>query len=157
MSPHIGFVGSQCRPLVERLLAAGSPLAWCAPQEREEPGVIRADNAVRLAQALIAPRVVWLRLEDGFTTELAIQDVWPELDPGDVVVDAGNGKPADGIRRAASLASARIGFVDCGVAAGTLFLGGEADAIRLVTPYANAIAGASGWTHCGPAGTGYRA
>lgn len=157
MAPHIGFVGSRCRPLVERFVAAGTPLAWCAPDERDEAGVVRADNAVVLAQALHAPRVVWLRLPDGFATELAIQDVWPELDAGDVVVDAGSGEAADGSRRAASLASAGIGFVDCGLVGGALLLGGEAAAIRLVAPYADTIAGASGWTHCGPAGTGYRA
>jgi 6-phosphogluconate dehydrogenase len=154
---HIGFVGAQCRPLVEKLAAAGTPLAWCAPDAHGERGVACLDNAVLLAQALAAPRVVWLRLPDGFATELAIQDVWPELDPGDVVVDAGSGAATDGRRRAASLASARIGFVDCGMADGALFLGGETEAIRIVAPYAGTIAGEAGWMHCGPAGAGYRA
>lgn len=157
MVPRIGFVGSRCRAFVERLATAGTTVAWHAPDfAGAADRVVRADDAVRLAQALGPPRVVWLHLADGYATELAIQDVWPELAVGDVVVDSGLGAPGDGARRAASLASARIRFVDCGIAEGMLFLGGEADAIRAVAPYADTIAGTPGWTHCGPPGTGYR-
>src|SRR4029453_3333713 len=88
----------------------------------------------------------------GLDTELAIQDVWPEFAPGDVIVDAGGGSAEDGRRRAASLASARIRFVDCRVGDNELFVGGDADAIRLIARYLDCL---GAWTHCGPAGTGY--
>jgi 6-phosphogluconate dehydrogenase (decarboxylating) len=158
---HIGFVGSRCRPLVTRLAQSGYAVAWHA---QESSGVERAvivADAVALARALAAPRVAWLDLPTGFATELAIQDVWPEFAPGDVIVDAGGGNEDDGRRRAASLASAGIRFVDCcvrwpaGEGAPSLFMGGEDAAIRTVAPYADLIAGEGGWSHCGPAGSGY--
>ena len=156
MTLHIGFVGSRCRPLVERLAQSGHAVAWSAPESEAIAGVAAFVNAVELARALVVPRVAWLDLPTGFATELAIQDVWPEFSPGDVIVDSGGGTVHDAKRRAASLASANIRFVDArtvrenGIA---LFLGGDAAAIEIVAPYADALA--PGWTHCGGAGTGY--
>jgi 6-phosphogluconate dehydrogenase len=156
MTLHIGFVGSRCRPLVERLAQSGHAIAWSAPEGEAITGVVAFSNAVELARALVVPRVAWLDLPTGFATELAIQDVWPEFSPGDVIVDSGGGTVHDAKRRAASLASANIRFVDArtvrenGIA---LFLGGDAAAIEIVAPYADALA--PGWTHCGGPGTGY--
>jgi 6-phosphogluconate dehydrogenase len=112
-------------------------------------------DAVAVAQSLAAPRVIWLDLADGFATELAIQDVWPECAAGDVVVDAGAGTPGDAKRRASSLASVRLHFVDCHVDGdGSLAFGGSDSAMRIVAPYAD-LAGP--WTHRGPCGSGYHA
>lgn len=161
MTIHIGFVGSQCRPLVERLAQAGHTVAWHAPEAEAVERAVPLPSAVALARSLAAPRVVWLTLPTGFATELAIQDVWPECAAGDVIVDAGAGSEGDGRRRAASLASAGLRFVDCSVrwrtgeGAPSLAMGGEEEAIRMVAPYADVIAGVSGWTHRGPAGSGY--
>src|SRR5262249_40096447 len=99
-----------------------------------------------------APRVAWLDLATGFATELAIQDMWPEFAPGDVIVDAGGGTAEDGRRRAASLASAHIHFVDCRITDAMLFVGGSAAAVRVIPPYLDLL---GAWTHCGLAGTGY--
>ncbi|HVO89441.1 MAG TPA: decarboxylating 6-phosphogluconate dehydrogenase [Casimicrobiaceae bacterium] len=124
-----------------------------------------ADSIVVLPNALSAPRVVWLMVPSGRATELAIQDVWPELAKGDLIVDGGNANYKDSQRRAASLATAGVQFVDCGVSGGvwgldngyTLMFGGSDEAARRVEPFVRLLAPApdTGWLHCGPAGAGH--
>jgi len=152
----IGLVGVRDSRLARRLASAGVRVFACAADDLAgDARIVLLPDAVAVAQALAAPRVVWLDLADGFATELAIQDVWPECAPGDVVVDAGAGTADDARRRAASLASAQLHFVDCHVGAdGLLSFGGSDDAMRIVAAYADL---AGHWTHRGPCGSGYHA
>jgi 6-phosphogluconate dehydrogenase len=131
-----------------------------------EEGVIDpVASIVALPRALSAPRIVWLMVPAGRVTEMAVQDVWPELAKGDVIVDGGNTNYKDSLRRAASLATADIEFVDCGVSGGvwglqngyTLMFGGSDQAARRVEPFAKILAPSAeqGWLHCGPAGSGH--
>jgi 6-phosphogluconate dehydrogenase len=129
-------------------------------------GAIEAASTLQGVAALLEPpRVVWLMVPAGRTTELAVQDLWPELARGDVIVDGGNANYKDSQRRAAGLATAGIEFVDCGVSGGvwglengyTLMYGGSAAAARRVEPFARVLAPAAdrGFLHCGPAGAGH--
>jgi 6-phosphogluconate dehydrogenase len=129
-------------------------------------GVIEpAPSAVALAHALAPRRVVWLMVPAGTTTELAVQEVWPEMQRGDVLVDGGNANYKHSQRRAESLATAGVHFVDCGVSGGVwglengyaLMFGGSAEGARAIEPFARILAPASdrGWLHCGPAGSGH--
>ncbi len=131
----------------------------------QEGVLTAAPTAIALAHALRAPRVVWLMVPAGTATELTIEEVWPELAKGDVIVDGGNANYKDSQRRAAALASAGIHFVDCGVSGGVwglangyaLMFGGSATAARMLEPFAKVLAPAPdrGWLHCGPAGAGH--
>src|SRR3954468_13985042 len=49
-----------------------------------------ADSARAMVAHLPPPRVVWLMVPAGTATEVMIEDVWPELARGDVIVDGGN-------------------------------------------------------------------
>jgi len=129
-------------------------------------GAIEPAAALQAVAAQLAPpRVVWLMLPAGRATELAIQDLWPELARGDVIVDGSNANYKDSQRRAAGLATAGIELVDCGVSGGvwglehgyTLMYGGSRDAARRVEPFARVLAPAAdrGFLHCGPAGAGH--
>jgi 6-phosphogluconate dehydrogenase (decarboxylating) len=150
----IGLVGMRDTRLARRFAAAGVHVFACGAGELpSDARIVVLPDAVAVTQALAAPRVVWLDLVDGFATELAIQDVWPECAPGDVVVDAGAATPADARRRAASLASVRMHFVDCHVGDdGVLAFGGSDDAMRIVAPYADLV---GQWQHRGPSGSGF--
>lgn len=160
----IGLVGLRDERAARRLAAAGVRVFACDAQGRAdllaaESIVVARPGAVAVAQALRPTRVAWLDLPTGYATELAIQDVWPEFSPGDVIVDAGGGTPEDGARRTVQLASARLLFVDCRVQVEgdrlALYIGGDDAAVRAIAPYADALAGPARWTHCGPAGSGY--
>jgi 6-phosphogluconate dehydrogenase len=129
-------------------------------------GVIESATAARtLPHALSPRRIVWLMVPAGNPTELAIEDVWPELQPGDVIVDGGNAHYTDSARRAAALASAGVQFVDCGVSGGVwgldegygLMFGGDVVAAGAIEPYAKILAPSPehGWLHCGPPGAGH--
>jgi len=124
-----------------------------------------ADSVQALVRGLAPRRIVWLMVPSGNVTELAIQDIWPELVAGDVIVDGGNAHYKDSERRAAAVASAGVRFVDCGVSGGVwglengyaLMFGGDAEAAKAIEPYAKILAPAPdrGWMHCGPAGSGH--
>ena len=132
----------------------------------EAEGVITpATSIVALTKMLAPPRVVWMMVPAGSATELAIEEAWPELAPGDTIVDGGNANYKDSQRRGASLASAKIHFVDCGVSGGVwglengyaMMFGGDADGARAVEPFVKMLAPGPdrGWLHCGPAGSGH--
>ena len=138
--------------------AAGTALA--------AEGVLEsAASIVALARRLTQPRIVWLMVPAGQVTELAVQDLWPELTRGDLIVDGGNANYKDSQRRGISLASAGLKFVDCGVSGGVwgldngyaLMFGGDADAATMIEPYVKILAPApdAGWLHCGPCGAGH--
>jgi 6-phosphogluconate dehydrogenase len=129
-------------------------------------GVLEAaPSIVALARRLAAPRILWLMVPAGRVTELAVEEAWPELARGDLIVDGGNANYKDSQRRGAALASAGIRFVDCGVSGGVwgldngyaLMFGGEAEAAAMLEPYAKILAPApdAGWLHCGPCGAGH--
>jgi 6-phosphogluconate dehydrogenase len=124
-----------------------------------------APSIAALAHRLAAPRIVWLMLPAGRVTELAVEELWPELARGDVIVDGGNANYKDSQRRGAALASAGVGFVDCGVSGGVwgldngyaLMFGGSDEAAALIEPFVKILAPApqTGWLHCGPFGAGH--
>ncbi len=130
-----------------------------------ESGVAVATGLVDLIAQLSAPRVVWLMLPAGEVTEQHLDQLAPLLDRGDLVVDGANSYYKDSMRRAAALAAKGLQFVDAGVSGGVwgldngyaLMLGGEAAAIERLRPAIRVLAPApaTGWLHCGPAGSGH--
>ena len=132
---------------------------------QDERVVEAADSVRALVAKLSSPRIVWLMVPAGSATELMIEDVWPELNRDDVIIDGGNAYYKDSQRRAAALASAGIHFVDCGVSGGvwglengyTLTYGANPHAAHDVLPYMKILAPAHdrGHLHCGAPGAGH--
>jgi 6-phosphogluconate dehydrogenase len=130
-----------------------------------EAGVVVTDTLEALAQALPAPRVVWLMLPAGAPTEQTLSELRALLAPGDVVVDGANAWYRDSMRRAEELAPHGLQYVDAGVSGGVwglvngygLMVGGSAEAVQRVEPFLRALAPApdQGWLHCGPSGAGH--
>ena len=170
---EIGIVGlgRMGGNMARRLARAGvrvvgfDPDAGVREALAREGVVTAAASAIAVVHELRAPRVVWLMVPAGEVTEMAVQDVWPEMQRGDLLVDGGNANYKESQRRAAALASAGLHFVDCGVSGGVwgldngyaLMFGGSGEAARLLEPYARILAPAAdrGWLHCGPAGSGH--
>ena len=125
----------------------------------------RAFASLDQISELAAPRIVWLMLPAGAATELAMEQLVPKLSRGDLIVDGGNAFYKDSMRRAALLQAHGIEFVDAGVSGGVwglengyaLMVGGSDPAIAVLEPYVKILAPtpASGWLHCGPAGSGH--
>jgi 6-phosphogluconate dehydrogenase len=127
------------------------------------------------------PRVVWLMLPAGQTTENAVDELGKLLAPGDIVVDGGNSFYKDDIRRARKLADKSIRYVDCGTSGGVwgiergycMMIGGPKDAVVHLDPIFAALApgrgdiprtpgrdkgdprAEQGYIHAGPSGAGH--
>ncbi len=169
----------------ERLVRAGHEVVGFDRSSRAVAataarGAVPADDLAALVAQLPAPRVVWFMLPAAVTSD-AIAEVAALLDPGDVVVDGGNGHYHEDIRRAEALAGSGIHHVDAGVSGGVwglergycLMLGGDAAAVGLLEPVLEALCpgvdaaprtpgrtgppgeAERGWLHCGPPGAGH--
>ena len=170
---EMGFIGlgRMGGNMARRLARAGVRIVGYDPDAAtldalaDQGVVVPATSIVALVKALAPPRVVWLMVPAGSTTELAVEEVWPELAAGDTIVDGGNANYKDSQRRGAALASAKIHFVDCGVSGGVwglangyaLMFGADDAGARAIEPLAKILAPAPerGWLHCGPPGAGH--
>ncbi len=168
---QIGMIGlGRMGANMARRLARGGArvIAWdrTAATSRalaREKRIAAAPDLTSLVQQLEAPRVIWLMLPAGKVTEVILARLQPLLAKGDVVVDGANAYYKDSMRRAAELAGRGLYFVDAGVSGGVwglangyaIMLGGEARAVRRVTPFAKLLAPPKGWLHCGPSGAGH--
>jgi 6-phosphogluconate dehydrogenase len=170
---HIGMVGlgRMGGNMARRIARAGLDVtAWDRAAGARaglsgEAGVKIVETLEALAQALPAPRVVWLMLPAGAPTEQTLTELRGLLGPGDVVVDGANAWYRDSIRRAEELAPLGLQYVDAGVSGGVwglvngygLMVGGPAEAVQRAEPFLRALAPApdQGWLHCGPSGAGH--
>ena len=144
-------------------------------------GMTGAAGAKELVEALEPPRTVWVMVPAGEITEHAIAELADLLSPGDTIIDGGNTRYHDDIRRAQELSVRDLHYVDCGTSGGVfglergfcLMIGGEDDVVDRLAPIFTSLApglgtiertpGRSGdpapeelgWLHCGPAGAGH--
>ena len=111
-----------------------------------------------------APRVAWAMVPSGDPTESVVTELAGLLGQGDVIIDGGNSRWTDSIRRGEQLAAKGIGFVDCGTSGGVwgrsegycLMVGGEPSAVATVQPLFDALKpDDGGFVHAGPVGTGH--
>jgi 6-phosphogluconate dehydrogenase len=130
-----------------------------------ETGLAAAANLADLVSRLKPPRVVWLMLPAGETTQQHLDQLSALLSPDDIVVDGANSFYKDSMRRGQELAARKINFIDAGVSGGVwglengyaLMLGGEKAAMERLKPAIQVLAPApdKGWLHCGPVGSGH--
>jgi 6-phosphogluconate dehydrogenase len=154
--------------MTERLLKAGHAVVAYAPDaaavaEAEKRGAIGAHSVEEVVRKLEPPRVVWLMIPVGPPVEETINALRPLLARGDIIVDGGNSRFTDSVRRAGELAAAGIGFVDAGTSGGVwglkdgycLMIGGDAEHIQKVEPVFKTLAPPEGYAHVGRAGAGH--
>jgi 6-phosphogluconate dehydrogenase len=130
-----------------------------------EEGMLPAKSMAEAIEQLSPPRIVWLMLPSGSTTEEHVEELSNMLEPGDVVVDGGNSNYCDSERRGDSLSRTGIEFVDAGTSGGIwglengycLMVGGSDSAVAAVEPALKVLAPApdKGWAHVGPVGAGH--
>jgi 6-phosphogluconate dehydrogenase len=172
--------------IVRRLLrdghaCAGTDVSADAVAAVAADGMRGCASIEELVAALTPPRAVWVMVPAGEITERTVDAVAACLEPGDTVIDGGNTRYHDDIRRAAALAARGIHYLDCGTSGGVfglergfcLMLGGEREAVERLAPIFSSLApgvGAAGrtpgrdgtpapeergWLYCGPSGAGH--
>jgi 6-phosphogluconate dehydrogenase len=144
-------------------------------------GATGAPSIEGFVAALRKPRVIWMMVPAAHV-EAAVAALTPHLERDDVLVDGGNSRYLDDLRRAALLRANGIHYVDVGTSGGVwgfergycLMIGGDPEPVArleplfvtLAPPMASAArtpgreAGAGGtaehgYLHCGPSGAGH--
>jgi 6-phosphogluconate dehydrogenase len=160
---------------------AGTDVNADAVQALVDEGMAGATSAPELVAALEPPRTIWVMVPAGQITERAVAELGALLEPGDTVIDGGNTRYHDDIRRARELGERGIHYVDVGTSGGVfglergfcLMVGGDDEAVSRLAPLFTSLAPGLdavprtpgrggdatpdelGWLHCGPAGAGH--
>ena len=158
----LGKMGFNMR---ERLRGGGHEVVGYGPR----PEVSDVPSLAALAEALTAPRVVWVMVPSGPITDETITALAEVLSPGDLVVDGGNSKYTEDAPHADLLGKKGIAFVDAGVSGGVwgltegygLMVGGSDEDVARVMPIFDTLRPggelADGFVHAGPVGAGHYA
>lgn len=131
--------------------------------QAERQGCIAASSLADLVGKLNGPRAVWVMVPSGAPTEDTIQAVAALLQPGDTIVDGGNTRFHDDVRRAAELKTKQLQYVDAGTSGGIwglkvgycLMIGGDTAAVARLAPIFTTLAPEHGWAHVGGHGAGH--
>jgi 6-phosphogluconate dehydrogenase len=132
-------------------------------KQAEGQGCIAASSLNDLVSKLSAPRAIWVMVPSGAPTEETVQAVAAQLKPGDTIIDGGNTRFHDDVRRAAELKKSGLHYVDAGTSGGIwglkvgycLMVGGEDAAVNRLAPIFKTLAPENGWAHVGAAGAGH--
>ena len=110
-------------------------------------------------------KIIWMMLPAGEITEKQINDLIPQLSPGDIIIDGGNSNYKQSVKRGKLLDENKIGFMDCGTSGGVwgldngycLMVGATPEVAKTVEPVLKALAVTpeTGWLHAGPVGSGH--
>jgi len=131
--------------------------------QAEGHGCVGSTSLADLVTKLSAPRAVWIMVPSGAPTEETVQAVAALLKPGDTIIDGGNTRFHDDVRRAAALKPQGIHYVDAGTSGGIwglkvgycLMVGGEEAAVQRLAPLFKTLAPDNGWAHVGAVGAGH--
>ncbi|MGE2714353.1 phosphogluconate dehydrogenase (NAD(+)-dependent, decarboxylating) [Mycolicibacterium litorale] len=156
----LGKMGFNMR---ERLREGGHEVVGYDPR----PEVTDVPSLAALADALSAPRVVWVMVPSGSVTHDTIVSLAEVLGEGDLVIDGGNSRYTEDGPHAELLRAKGIGFIDAGVSGGIwglaegygLMVGGEDADIERMMPIFDTLRPpgerADGFVHAGPVGAGH--
>ena len=128
-------------------------------------GAEGAHSVEEAVSKLKTPRVVWVMVPAGQTTDDTIEKLSDLLQKGDIVIDGGNSNYKDTIRHAEILESKGIDFVDSGTSGGvwgitegySMMIGGKPEVVEKLRPIFETLAPApdKGWGRVGPHGSGH--
>jgi 6-phosphogluconate dehydrogenase len=133
----------------------------------DEGDFVPTASVAEFVAALSRPRKVVVMVQAGASTDAVVEEVAALLEAGDVLVDGGNARYTDTIRRTQALAARGVHFVGCGISGGeegallgpSIMPGGSAEAYEIVGPLLESIAavvdGTPCCTHVGTDGAGH--
>ena len=172
--------------LVRRLMRDGHDCVVFDPdtstvEELAAEGATPAQSVADLVAKLEKPAAVWVMVPSGHITESVVNELGDAMDADDVMIDGGNSRFTDDLRRSAKFREKGIHYVDCGTSGGVwglergycLMIGGDDSAVDRLAPIWDTIAPGvgevdrtpgregplepeeRGWLHCGPNGAGH--
>lgn len=154
--------------MVRRLLRGGHQVVAWDPDRAAVKALVAegAEDAVSpadLVRRLRGPRVVWMMVPAGRIVDETIGKVLPKMKKGDVLVDGGNSRYTDTIRRGETVAEKGVEYVDAGTSGGVwgltegycMMVGGSRKAYGILEPALRTLAPKHGVIHAGPVGSGH--
>jgi 6-phosphogluconate dehydrogenase len=154
--------------MVTRLLRAGHQVvafdrAETARASAKQGGATAAASLDALVKALTPPRAVWVMVPAGAATESTIDELAGMLAAGDTIIDGGNTRWTDDVRRAKALEPRGLHYVDAGTSGGIwglengycLMVGGDGAAVERLRPVFVSLAPPDGFLHTGAVGSGH--
>jgi 6-phosphogluconate dehydrogenase len=132
-------------------------------KQAEGQGCVGSSSLADLVAKLSAPRAVWIMVPSGAPTEETVHAVAALLQPGDLIIDGGNTRYHDDVRRATELKTHGIHYMDAGTSGGIwglkigycLMIGGEQADVDRMAPVLKTLAPENGWAHVGAVGAGH--
>ena len=150
-------------------------------QDLVKEGAIGAQSMEDLVDKLPTPRVAWMMVPSGSTTEETMEQLSARMTGGDILIDGGNSYFKDDVRRAALLKKKGIDYVDVGTSGGVwglergycLMIGADPKVFKTIEPILKTLAPGKGtiektprkalatgtmedgYLRCGPTGSGH--
>ena len=168
---EIGIVGlgRMGGNMAERLTQHGHSVVGSDPSEEARGRVTEIGaKAVASLSELIGtltqiPKVVWVMVPAGKVTESVLTEAASLLQSGDILIDGGNSRYTDSVRRYETFKAQGIQFLDAGTSGGIwgltegycLMVGGDPETFQTVEPLLSALAPENGLLHVGPSGSGH--
>jgi len=144
-------------------------------------GAVPSQDLTSFVKQLKTPRSVWVMLPAGQITEDMVNKLGELLEPGDTIIDGGNSNYQDDVRRAQTLKTKGIRYIDVGTSGGVwgidrgycMMIGGDQDAVIALDPIFKSLApgvgsiektrgrenhlstAEEGYLYTGPAGSGH--
>ncbi|MGB1128053.1 MAG: NADP-dependent phosphogluconate dehydrogenase [Opitutales bacterium] len=111
-------------------------------------GLVGCETLEDFVASLKRPRKIILLVQAGWATDKVIEGLVPLLEEGDIIIDGGNAKWDDTIRREKALTASKLRFIGSGVSGGeegarfgpSLMPGGDPEAWQELKPVWEAIA-----------------
>jgi 6-phosphogluconate dehydrogenase len=153
--------------LARQALAKGMRVAGLtlegAPADLLRAGLVEVRTAAEFRRHLAPPRAVFLYIPAGPAVDKLLDELAPQLEPGDILVDGGNSYWGDSIRRHHRLRERGVQLVDLGTSGGVegalhgacFMAGGEREAVARIEPILLDLAVQGGYVHAGPPGSGH--
>ncbi len=146
----------------------------------EQEGATGSSSLGDFVEKLEKPRAAWLMVPVAFV-DSTLESLVPLLEKGDIVIDGGNSRYHDDIRRAKELEPSGIRYLDVGTSGGVAglergycqMIGGDTEAVKHLDPIFDSLApnmdsaprtpgrekiggtAEHGYLHCGPSGAGH--
>lgn len=129
----------------------------------EKEGIKVFETVEALVNSLEKPRTLWLMITAGAAVDEMIDILLKYLSPGDTIVDGGNSRFTDTLRRGDALQEKGIYFVDAGTSGGTsgarngacMMVGGDDEPVKRIEPMLKALNVDGGYLHVGKRGSGH--
>jgi 6-phosphogluconate dehydrogenase len=131
--------------------------------KKEYSDIKYKDSLKELVKSLEKPRVIWVMVPSGEVTDGVLNQLGLLLDNDDIIIDGGNSRYTDSVRRNKDLKELGIHLLDVGTSGGTtgarngasLMVGGDKEVYDYVEHIFKAIATENGFGYMGESGAGH--